>query len=299
MPTVGQRSLFLLQLYGLCKCGGALQEGCVLHASRHSACNNGTILKRTNVQLTIRNQAASVANTPIHILVVEDEAAVRGILREGLEAEGFMVSEARDEAGLIRSLEAEPVHLITLDLGLGQEDGLELARQIRAKRNIPIVMITGRSAPVDRLAGLEHGADDYISKPFHIREVVLRVHSVLRRYELEESVPKPRAAQRYAFGSCILDSAKREVRKVDGALIDLTDSEFLLMEIFVRHPARVLSRDEMLQMLRGRDWSPLDRTIDGHVARLRRKIEPPGEAPTFIKSVRGVGYVFTGEIKSA
>jgi DNA-binding response OmpR family regulator len=206
------------------------------------------------------------------------------------------VSEARDKAALLRRL-TEPVDLITLDLGLGGEDGLELARQIRAVRNIPIVMITGRGAPIDRVAGLEHGADDYISKPFHIREVVLRIHNVLRRYELEESVPKPSTAQRYAFDLCVMDSTKREVTKVDGALLDLTESEFLLLEIFLRHPARVLSRDEILQMLRGRDWSPLDRTIDGHVARLRRKIEPPGEAPTLIKSVRGVGYVFTGEVK--
>ena len=209
------------------------------------------------------------------------------------------MSEARDKAALLRSLETKPVDLITLDLTLGQEDGLELARRIRAMRNIPIVMITGRGGPIDRLAGLEHGADDYISKPFHIREVILRIHSVLRRYELEEGVPKSSAAQRYAFDLCILDPAKREVRTVDGALLDLTESEVLLLEIFLRHPARVLSRDEILNMLRGRDWSPLDRTIDGHVARLRRKIEPPGEAPTLIKSVRGIGYVFTGEVTSA
>ena len=253
--------------------------------------------------IVVQSQVASVAttnaNAPIHILVVEDDAALRAVLREGLEAEGFQVLEARDKGALLRSLETKPVDLITLDLTLGQEDGLELARRIRAMRNVPIVMITGRGAPTDRLAGLEHGADDYISKPFHIREVVLRIHNILRRYELEESVPKPRVAQRYAFVVGVLDSAKREVRKIDGALLDLTESEFLLLEIFLRHPTRVLSRDEILQMLRRRDWSPLDRTIDGHVARLRRKIEPPSEAPTLIKSVRGVGYVFTGEVTSA
>ena len=243
--------------------------------------------------------ARNNATDPIRILVVDDEAAVGAILREAFEAEGFAVSEARDKAALFRSLEAESVDLITLDLALGRDDGLELARQIRALRNIPIVMITGRGAPFDRVVGLEHGADDYISKPFHIREVVLRIHSVLRRYHLEEIIPKPSAEQQHAFVVGVLDPAKREVRKVDGTLLDLTESEFLLLEIFLRNPARVLSRDEILQMLRGRDWSPLDRTIDGHVARLRRKIEPPGEAPTLIKSVRGVGYVFTGEVTSA
>jgi two-component system, OmpR family, response regulator len=243
--------------------------------------------------------ASHNAHTPTRILVVDDEAALCAVLREGLEAEGFVVSEARNKAALFRSLEAESVDLITLDLALGHDDGLELARQVRALRNIPIIMITGRGAPFDRVVGLEHGADDYISKPFHIREVVLRIHSVLRRYHLEEIIPKPSAEQQHAFVVGVLDSAKREVRKVDGTLLDLTESEFLLLEIFLTNPARVLSRDEILQMLRGRDWSPLDRTIDGHVARLRRKIEPRGEAPTLIKSVRGVGYVFTGEVTSA
>ena len=243
--------------------------------------------------------ASNSATGPLRILVVDDEAAVCAILREAFEAEGFAVAEARNKAALFRTLEAESVDLITLDLALGHDDGLELARQIRALRNIPIVMITGRGAPFDRVVGLEHGADDYISKPFHIREVVLRIHSVLRRYHLEEIIPKPSAEQQHAFVVGVLDPAKREVRKVDGTLLDLTESEFLLLETFLRNPARVLSRDEILQMLRGRDWSPLDRTIDGHVARLRRKIEPPGEAPTLIKSVRGVGYVFTGEVTAA
>jgi two-component system OmpR family response regulator len=248
--------------------------------------------------LTARNQIGSVAAAAIHILVVDDEAELRAILREGLEAESFAVSEARDKATLLHSLETEPVDLITLDLGLGEEDGLQLALQIRAVRNIPIVMITGRGAPIERLAGLEHGADDYISKPFHIREAALRIHNVLRRYGLEGEKPKPSAAQRYAFCAGVLDSAKREVRKADGTLLDLTESEFLLLDIFLKHPSCVFSRDEILQILRGRLWSPLDRTIDGHVARLRRKIEPPGEAPKLIKSVRGIGYAFTGDVKS-
>jgi DNA-binding response OmpR family regulator len=243
--------------------------------------------------------ATANANAPIHILVVEDDAALRAILREAFEAEGIAVLEAADKAALLRNLETEPIDLITLDLGLGQEDGLELARQIRAKRNIPIVMITGRGAPIDRVTGLEHGADDYISKPFHIREVLLRIHNVLRRYQREEGLPKAREAHRYAFDRGVLDSAKREAKGTDGTVLDLTDRELDLLELFLKHPARVLSRDEILQSLQGRQWSPLDRTIDGHVARLRRKIEPPGEAPTLIKSVRGVGYVFTGDVKPA
>lgn len=237
----------------------------------------------------------------VHVLIVDDEAAIRDILREGLEAEGFMVSEAGDRAALFRTLAKKPVDLITLDLGLGREEGLDLAREIRVTQNVPIIMITGRSEPIDRVTGLEHGADDYISKPFHIREVVMRIRNVLMRYQLEPRLPDDKSSgaveQRYAFDHAVLDLPRRELRKLDGSRIELTETEFRLLEMFVRHPARVLSRDEILQSLRERDWSPLDRTIDGHVARLRRKIEPLGEAPMLIKSVRGVGYVFTGEVR--
>jgi two-component system OmpR family response regulator len=255
--------------------------------------------------LTFRNQLAPVASKsiPSHILVVDDDPAICAILREGLEAEGFSVLEAGDKASLFHILETESIKLITLDLSLCEVEGLGVAREIRAKRNVPIVMVTARGDPIDRVMGLEHGADDYISKPFHIREVVMRIRSVLRRYETEmgapESSPASGAAraQGYAFDHGILDIPKREARKVDGTLIELTEMEFRLLEMFVKHPARVLSREEISQALKGQAWSPLDRTIDGHVARLRRKVEPLGEAPMLIKSVRGLGYVFTGEVR--
>ncbi|KAB2910851.1 MAG: response regulator transcription factor [Hyphomicrobium sp.] len=243
-------------------------------------------------------EAVSGGGRP-QILVVDDDPEVRAVLRQGLEADGFAVAEAGDKGTLLHCLQIHPIKLITLDLGLGSQDGLELAREIRSARNVPIIMITGRSAPIDRVTGLEHGADDYITKPFHIREVVLRVRSLLRRYEVEEAaagMPATAAGQRYAFGACILDVPKRQLRSSDGTPIDLTETEFQLLSMFLRHPARVLSRDDISRMLRGRDWSPIDRTLDGHIARLRRKIEPPGEEPTLIKSVRGVGYVFTGEV---
>jgi CheY-like chemotaxis protein len=149
--------------------------------------------RTADLELAVSNQVAAVARNnathPIRILVVEDEVAVGAILCEAFQAEGFVVSEARDKAALFRSLETESVNLITLDLALGRDDGLELARQVRALRNVPIVMITGRGAPFDRVVGLEHGADDYISKPFHIREVVLRIHSVLRATTSKRSYP--------------------------------------------------------------------------------------------------------------
>jgi two-component system, OmpR family, response regulator len=239
-----------------------------------------------------------------HILVVDDEPELRGILREGLEAEGFAVVEAANKAALFRCLNTHSIKLITLDLGLGPQDGFALALEIRAAHNVPIIMITGRDTSLDRVAGLERGADDYITKPFHIREVSIRVRSVLARYgiSVDSLIPsrivKNDAAQKYAFDSGVLDVHKRELKKRDGAFVELTETEFRVLEFFLKHPGRVLSRDEIMQMLRGHDWAPLDRMIDGHVARLRRKIEAPSEELRIIKSVRGVGYVFTGDVQA-
>lgn len=243
-------------------------------------------------------ERGSVVPDAATILVVDDDPAIRDILRQGLEADGHHVFEAADKAELLRQLAEQPISLITLDLGLGIQDGLELAREIRTNRNLPIIMITGRGDPTDRVTGLEEGADDYITKPFHIREVVLRARSVLARYAPELARLPAAPARKFAFDGFVLDTAARELRSADGALVDLTETEFRLLDLLVRNPARVLSRDEIWQTLRGHDWSPLDRTLDGHVARLRRKIEAlDDEEPRLIKSVRGVGYVFTVEVR--
>ncbi len=242
------------------------------------------------------------SKSPIQILVVDDEPIIRLFLRSGLEKEGYEVSEAGNKAELLRCLETAPIDLITLDLDLGGENGLELVQEVRARRNIPIIMIAGKGDVFDRVAGLEQGADDYIVKPFHIREVLMRARSVLRRYELESvaedlgnSIVLP--AERYKFDGCILDVPRRELKAANGETIDLTDAEFGLLSIFLRQPARILSRDELMRVLNGRNWSPEDRTIDGHVARLRRKIDSRSELPRLIKSVRGVGYVFTADVE--
>jgi DNA-binding response OmpR family regulator len=235
------------------------------------------------------------------VLIVEDELSVRAILREGLAQAGYAVAEADNRAALFARLAEMPIDLVTLDLdlGLGDEDGLELAREVRSVRNLPIVMITARGEPFDRVVGLESGADDYIVKPFHIDEVLIRIDLVLRRYRLELGAEDRTRPQRLSIDHSVLDTVRREYRRNDGTLVELTDVEFRLLQLFVSQPERVLSRDELMQALKGQNWSPLDRTIDGHVARLRRKIEPLGEAPQLIKSVRGVGYVFTGEVRAA
>jgi two-component system, OmpR family, response regulator len=237
-----------------------------------------------------------------HILIVDDEPAVRAVLSRALTDEGFKTFEAgsRDEA--MRCLAENSVDLITLDLRLGQVGGLEVAQEIRAMRNLPIVMITGCDQAIDRVAGLEHGADDYITKPFNIREVLLRLRNVLKRYAHPvafHDTMNSDAASRYVFEHCILDPSKREVRAKRGERIDLTDVEFRLLLLLVKNCTRVLSRDEISQALNGHEWSPLDRTIDGHIARLRRKLETPADEPRLIKSVRGVGYVFAGDVSRA
>jgi two-component system OmpR family response regulator len=235
------------------------------------------------------------------ILIVDDEPEVRALLRAGLEAEGFAVVEAGNGAEADAQLAARPVSLLTLDLKLGGEDGLKLARDLRAKRNTPIIMITGKSDPIDRVVGLELGADDYIAKPFLMREVVARIRAVLRRYQASEpaAVPETPAAEgvRYAFDGWSLDLGRREVRNPAGEMCDLTTAEFNLLAILVQRPGRVLSRDELMDLLKGHEWTPMDRSIDGLVARLRRKIEPESERPQLVKTVRGVGYVFAGTVK--
>lgn len=237
-----------------------------------------------------------------HVLVVDDEAEVRALLRAGLEPEGYTVLEAEDGAGMMAQLEAHPIDLITLDVRLSGEDGFALAREVRAKRNVPIVMISGKGDMIDRVVGLELGADDYIAKPFHMREVLARIRAVLRRYApvagAEAAAPQAPSGsgQRYGFDGWTLDMGRRALVTPEGSPCELTTAEFNLLVVFVERPGRVLSRDELMDLLKGHDWTPFDRSIDGLVARLRKKIER-GETPQLVKTVRGVGYVFSAQVR--
>ncbi len=233
----------------------------------------------------------------IHILVVDDDAQIRTLLRSRFEKEGFAVSEARNGAEMRKLLAAKPISLITLDLSLGREDGLALAREVRAERNVPIIMISAKGDEVDRIVGLELGADDYITKPFSPREVVARVRAVLRRYDHgpmheAEKVSESTGSQCFRFGGGVLDVSRRSFAPPSGEALELTTAEFNLLELFVRRPQRVLSRDEIMNLLKGHDWTPFDRSVDSLIVRLRKKIEPDVDHPQYIKTVRGVGYVF-------
>lgn len=227
----------------------------------------------------------------ISVLIVEDDPDVRKALRLGLDAQGWQVFEAWNRETMFACLRDNKISIITLDLNLGKEDGLKIVLETRRQWNIPVIMISGRHEPYDRVRGLECGADDYIVKPFLLREVVLRLQKTLERYQ--EPVGAPTTI---VFDHSELNLKRMVAQHRDGTPLDLTNMELELLALFVRNPGRVLSRDEISNALYGRDWSHFDRTIDGHVARLRRKIGPADEVTPLIRSVRGVGYVFSGDV---
>jgi len=231
-----------------------------------------------------------------HILVVDDDAQVRRMLRRCFEGEGFRVSEADDQKGVDQVL-AAGVDLITLDLNLKGTDGLSIARSVRQSSAVPIIMITGKGDMIDRIVGLEIGADDYIAKPFHLREVLARVRSVLRRAAPRADPPAaaPAGGARFRFDGFLLDLDRRELHDAAGEPLRITSGEFDLLALFVRHPHRVLNRDQIMDLLKGHEWAPNDRSIDNQIARLRRIIEPDSRQPRLLKTVRGAGYSFTPE----
>lgn len=189
------------------------------------------------------------------------------------------------------------IDLITLDLMLGGENGLTIATQVRSRHDVPIVMITGKGDMVDKVVGLEMGADDYITKPFHPREVVARLRAVLRRKGPANGTQTASASERLAFGDWVIDLGKRQVVSSRQGELQLTTAEFNLLAIFTKRPQRVLSRDAIMDLLKGHDWTPFDRSIDALVSRVRRKLEDNPDSPQYLKTVRGVGYVLACDVK--
>lgn len=235
------------------------------------------------------------------ILVVDDDARVRSILREAFGAEGFDVSEAGNARSALELYASRGADVVALDLGLPDGNGLNTAKQLRAGSDVPIVIITARGDPVDTVLGLEFGADDYIRKPFHIREVVARVKAVMRRREaaIERATRALAPQQVVEFDDWRLHLGRRELVDRDGVESPLTSSEFDLLKLFVTSPGAVLSRDWLMDQLKGRSWSPYDRGIDMQVRRLRNKIEIDPARPRIIKTVRGTGYMFSASVKVA
>jgi DNA-binding response OmpR family regulator len=227
-----------------------------------------------------------------HILVVDDEAEMRDLLQEYLIKQGFAVSTASSVPSAREVLDARAVDLVVLDLRMPGEDGLSFARELRSRGSVAIVMLTASSEIVDRVVGLELGADDYVGKPFDPRELLARIRSVLRRVQTAATDQSSGVRRAVRFGHHVLDLDARRLFALDGSEVSITAMEFELLEAFASNPNRVLSRDRLLELAHKGGSDPFDRSIDIRVARLRQKIEPHPDKPQTIKTVRGAGYVF-------
>jgi len=236
-----------------------------------------------------------------HILIVEDDGEMRNLVARLLREATFRVSAARDgrEMWDILDSPAGQPDLILLDVMLPGASGLDLLRRLRERSRVPVLMLTARGEEMDRVLGLELGADDYVAKPFAPRELVARVRALLRRAAPADAQPDPRS-RRLAFAGWVLDTARRELTSPEGVAVDLSGAEYDLLMAFLEHPQRILSRDQLLEVAKRRvGTDPFDRTVDVQVSRLRRKIEPDDDSPPLIKTVRGAGYVLVADVTRA
>lgn len=232
-----------------------------------------------------------------HLLVVDDDPGIRDLLCRYLAEQGYRVSAVEDGKAMDAWLAKETADLVILDLMLPGEDGLSLARRLRSDHQLPIIMISARSEDVDRIVGLEVGADDYLAKPFNPRELLARIRAVLRR-NWPATVAETNARMSYVFGPFRFEPEKRVLYR-DGSEIDLSRAEFELLNVFVTHPNRALSRDFIVEYMGGNDRDPFDRSIDVRVTRLRHKIEDDPTEPEYVRTVWGIGYQFTPEGSTA
>ena len=231
-----------------------------------------------------------------HILVVDDDREIRDLVARFLTKHGYRVDTAADGRAMMQALTDGRFDLVVLDLMLPGEDGLSLCRRLRADSNLPVIMLTAIGEETDRIIGLEMGADDYLAKPFNPRELLARIKAVLRRTGAAPRADEPAADEVLSFDGWRLDLARRELRSPDDVPVPLTGGEFDLLAAFAAHPKRVLSREQLLDLTRGRAAVPFDRSIDVQLSRLRRKIETDPREPAMIKTVRGGGYIFTCEV---
>jgi two-component system OmpR family response regulator len=233
-----------------------------------------------------------------HILVVDDDREIRDLLAKFLEKQGLRISAARDAREARKLWPLGRYHLVVLDLMMPGESGLDFARWLRSQSDVPIVMLTAMSEETDRIVGLELGADDYVAKPFNPRELLARIRAVLRRASGESATgakePPPKSV---SFSGWTLEPARRRLLNPDGAEVPLTGGEYELLTVLVDRANRVLTRDMLMDLLRGRQAGPFDRAIDVAVSRLRRKLEDDGRNPSLIKTVRGGGYVLAATVE--
>ncbi len=233
---------------------------------------------------------------PAHIAILDDEPEITQLIGRYLGTQGFRITQLHRGSELSALMRDDAPALVLLDLGLPGEDGLAIARQLREHHRCGLVIVSGRGDAVDKVVGLEIGADDYVTKPFDLRELLARIRAVLRRLEPAAPAAAPAAQGGFAFAGFTLDAAARRVTDASGGELTLTGGEFDLLVILCQHAGRVLSRDFLLDATRGREAGPFDRTVDVQVGRLRRKLEAQAEGATLIKSVRGAGYLLAIQV---
>ena len=236
--------------------------------------------------------------TPEHLLVVDDDREIRRLIEEYLTQAGYRVSTAADGKAMRRLMEQHRFDLVVLDLMLPGEDGLSLCRDLRSRSNLPILMLTARGSEIDRIVGLEMGADDYLAKPFNPRELLARIRSILRRAHALPTNLVPEEVAVFRFAGWTLEVASRNVTALDGLVVPLSGAEFRLLRVLLEHPHRVFSRDQLLELTNGREAILFDRSIDVLVGRLRKRLRDDGKEPALIKTVRGEGYVLAASVEA-
>ena len=233
-----------------------------------------------------------------HLLIVDDDAEIRQLLGDYLQENGFRVTTAADGKGLRAALAAGQPDLIILDVMLPGEDGISLCRAVRARSEVPIIMLTARGDDTDRIVGLEVGADDYVPKPFNPRELLARVKSVLRRSNSLPPNLRREEARWFRFAGWSLDAVTRNLTAPDGVVVPLSATEFKLLRTLLDHPGRVLTRDQLIELMLSRDAGPFDRALDVQISRLRHRLGDDAKEPAIIKTVRGQGYVLAAAVDS-
>ena len=233
------------------------------------------------------------------ILIVDDDRDIRTLLGDYLETHGYRTRGVPDGTAMWPAIEELRPDLLVLDLNMPGEDGLSLCRKLRATSSLPVIMLTARAEPLDRILGLEMGADDYLPKPFEPRELLARIRSVLRRTSAVQSPLSPDKVQQIRFSNWTLDLQARHLVNPDGVVIMLSGAEFRLLRVFLEHPNRVLNRDQLLNMTQGREADPFDRSIDIQISRLRQKLGDNARAPQLIKTLRNEGYVLAAAVEAA
>lgn len=237
-----------------------------------------------------------MSNQPDHILAVDDDPEIRQLLKQYLEKNGYQVTAVGDGSAMWMALDRARVDLIVLDLMLPGVDGLDLCRTLRTRSKVPVIMLTARGDEMDRVLGLEMGADDYLAKPFSARELLARIKVVLRRVRDLPLDPLCDMPERIAFSGWTLDTRTQHLTATGGLVVPLSQAEYRLLQVLLSHPNRVLTRDQLLELTQGRESSPFDRSVDVLIGRLRKHLGDDAREPAIIKTVRGRGYLLAAQV---